>query len=287
MWLLFCIISTILSGFIDVIEKKSSKEQPFRFIVLGLFTYNLFNIILSLFVKPNIIVNINFLDCLKVLPFCIFTSIGYYCAVFAFANGDISRVSPIMKSKTLLVLFLSTVFLNQKLSLLQIGLIFLILILNILLTKQKQSSNKENSIKGVIYAFGFFVFNGIATFLNKVYIIDFGDPIVISFYAGFVEIILLFFILVFRSKLDYLNIKKFNKFNMVILMETIEVVAILLNRYSLINGDVAIITTIASCSIIITLITSMVVFQEKISFKKWCIICLMIVSMIALSLLSL
>lgn len=286
MWLIFCILCTILCGFVDVIEKKNSKEQPIRFIILGLCLYNILNIIVSLIAKPTIILDFNIINCLKVLPFCIFSSIGYFCAVYAFANGDISRISPILKSKTIFVLILSTIFLKEHLSIIQIFIIFLILILNILLTRQKVDKRRKNNIKGILFALGFLVSNGLATFLNKIYVLDFSSPIDISFYTGLVEIILILILLITTEKLDYLNIKKFKKFKMLLLMEIIEVAAILLNRYSLVHGDLSIITTISSCSIIITLITSMIVFKEKISLKKWMIILLLILCITSLSLVS-
>ena len=58
----------------------------------------------------------------------------------------------------------------------------------------------------------------------------------------------------------------------VIGVEILETIISILNRFSLVTGDLSIITTITSCSIIITVLTSMIVFKEKISFKKWLII---------------
>ncbi len=287
MWLVLCIIATILSGFIDIIEKKGSKDQPLRYIVWALIVYDIYNLIVVLFYDISYINNFNILNCLKVLPFCLFTSMGYYCSVHAFANGDISRVSPIMKSKAILVLILSVVLLKEKLSFLQVILIFAILILNILLTNQKVDKRRKNNKKGILYAIAFMIFNGFASFLNKVYVIDFSSPIEISFYTGIVEIILILLILTFTKKLNYLNIKKFKNIKVVAIVEILETIIILLNRFSLVTGNLSIITTITSCSIIITVITSTIVFKEKIPLKKWLIIIALMLCINILSIISL
>lgn len=287
MWLVLCLIATILSGFIEIIEKKGSKEQPIRYIIWGLLFYNIYNLIVALCYDVSYINKFNLLNCLKIFPFCLFTSIGYYCSVNALANGDVSRVAPIMKSKTILVLVLSVLLLNETISLFQVLLIFIILILNILLTNQKVDKRRKNNAKGILFAVGFLIFNGLGAFLNKVYVMTFSNPIEISFYTGIVEIIFILLVLTFTKKLDYLNIKKFKNIKIVLGIEVLESIIIILYRFSLVTGDLSIITTITSCSIIITVITSTIVFKEKISFKKWLIILALVACIAILSVLSL
>lgn len=287
MWLILCLIATILSGFIDIIEKKGSKEQPIRYIIWGLLFYNIYNLIISLCYDFTYINNFSLLNCLKVLPFCFFNSIGYYCSVNAFANGDISRISPIMKSKSIFILILSVLLLKETISFAQVFLIFLILILSILLTNQKVDKRRKNNIKGILFAVAFLIFNGLAAFLNKVYVMDFSNPIEISFYTGLVEIILIILVLIITKKINYLNIKKFKNIKIILGVEILETIINILNRFSLVEGNLSIITTITSCSIIITIITSIIVFKEKISLKKWLIILALVVCITILSLLSL
>lgn len=281
MWLVLCSISTILLGFVDIIKKKSSNDQPYRFIIIGLTLYNLFNLIIAIIYNTSYISNFNILNCVRVLPFSILTSLAYYCSVKAFANGDISRISPILKSRTVFILLLSAIFLKETLSVYQVIFIFLILLLNILLTKQKEYKEGNNNIKGILYAVGYLIFNGTAAFLNKIYVMNFSSPLEVSFYTGLVELVLILVLLTSIKKIDYLNIKKFKNYKFCILMEVLEVTIATLNRFSLLTGKLSIVTAITSCSIIISVITSTIVFKEKITIKKWLII-LALISCIAI-----
>lgn len=283
MWLLFVIINMFINGFLDIIEKKGSNKQPLHFWVQANLLYGIFNIILGILFMPSILTKFNFSTMILTFPITFLSALGYYCSVKAFQYSSVSSVSPILHSKIVLVLILSVIFINDKLSSTQLILIFLLLIFNILLNKDKKS---QKSKKGILFALGFLFSNGLATFLNKIIINLVPDPISITFYIGITTIISIIIMVIFIRKFELLNIKQFKNKKYAILMESLEVVAMLLLRYAMIDGNVVIITAMTSSSIIIALILSKLIFKEKIDFKKWIIIIVIVICLALLSVVS-
>lgn len=283
MWILFVILSMLISGFLDIIEKKGSKDQPLYFWAQAVMLYGILNVFLGIILKPNIVFNFDGKVLLLTFPISFLSTLGYYCSVNAFKYSSISKVAPILRSKIILVLILSAMFIDDKLSVIQLILIFSLLVLNILLNK---GNNGKRSKKGILFALGFVFSNGIATFLNKVVIDMIPDPISITFYIGLTTILSIFFMTILIQRIELLNVRKFKNKKYVLCMETLEVIAMILVRYAMIDGNVVIITAMTSSSIIIAIILSKLIFKEKISFNKWMIILLIVISLVLLSVLS-
>jgi len=283
MWLIFVILNMIICGFLDIIEKKGSKNQPLYFWALGVFLYGFLNIIVGFILKPSVIINFDFNILFLTFPITFLSTIGYYCSIQALKHSSVSKVSPIFRSKIIIILILSSIFINDKLSILQILLIFSLLVLNILLNKD---NNSKNSKKGILFALGYMLANGISSFINKVVINIIPDPISVTFYVGITSILSIFIILLLINRFDLFNISKFKDKKYSFYMETLEVIAGLLLRYAMIDGNVVIITAMTSSSIIIAIVLSNLIFKEKINFKKRIIISLIIISLILLSVIS-
>lgn len=283
MWIVYVIISMFICGILNIIEKKGSNKQPLYFWAQASLIYGLLNIVIGLIFFPKIIMDFNFKTMLLTLPVSFLIVIGYYCSVKALNMSSISQVASIMKSKVIVVLILSIIFLNDKINIIQIVLIFLLLTFNILLNYRKDS---KKSKEGIIYAFGFLIANGTATFLNKVVLNTVPDPISITFYTGLTTVISIIIMLLVLKKIYLLNIKDFKNKKYVFIMELLEVITSLLLKCAMIEGNVTIITAMTSCSIIITILLSKLIFKEKISFTRWLILIVIIICLVLLSLLS-
>ncbi len=283
MWLLYVFIIIIISGVLDIIEKSASEKDDLKFWAFGCLTFGIFETILGLiFLDKDFI--FSFKNLFLVLPVSLLSSIGYYFSVMAFKNGNVSKVSVIMRSKIIWVLILSSIFLpSERLKFSQIILVFIILLLNILLTYDKKG--REKSL-GTIYAFGYLFSNGSATFINKVVTDKISDTMSITFYSGITSIFSIVLILLLINKLYLLDLKKFKSKKEVLIMESLEVISMILLRLALKTGNVVIISSLSSCSIIIAILLAKIIFKEKVNYKKWLIIILTVLNLILLSYLS-
>lgn len=283
MWLLYVFIIIILSGVLDIIEKSASEKDDLKFWAFGCLTFGIFETILGLiFLDKDFI--FSFKNLFLVLPVSLLSSIGYYFSVMAFKNGNVSKVSVVMRSKIIWVLILSSIFLpSERLKFSQIILVFIILLLNILLTYDKKG--REKSL-GTIYAFGYLFSNGSATFINKVVTDKISDTMSITFYSGITSIFSIVLILLLINKLYLLDLKKFKSKKEVLIMESLEVISMILLRLALKTGNVVIISSLSSCSIIIAILLAKIIFKEKVNYKKWLIIILTVLNLILLSYLS-
>lgn len=282
-WLLCMVIVMLIGGMLDIIEKKGSNKQPLSFWAIAILTYGSLNVITSLFLGYNLLEAFNLTYFFLLLPISCLSTLGYYCTIKAFYNADLSLVSPILRSKIIWVLILSSVFLNEYLSLIQIILIFIILMLIIVLTNTK---GKHKFNIGAVYALGYLFANGTANFLDKIVVNIVTDTTTITFYSGLSTVISLLLILLFSSQLNLLNLKEFKNKKTVILMESLEVISIYLTRVALITGNIVVITCMSSSSIILTIIFSKIIFKEKIGLKKSIIISLIMLALVCLSYLS-
>lgn len=119
-----------------------------------------------------------------------------------------------------------------------------------------------------MFAIGYMLANGTATFINKIVINLIPEPVSITFYTGLTAILSILIILSLTNNFDLLNINKLKNKEQVLAMESLEVIAMLLLRYAMIDGNIVIITAMTSSSIIIAIIMSNLIFKEKINLKK-------------------
>ncbi len=283
MYLIYVLIIILISGTLDIIEKKASEKDELRFWAFGCLTFGIFETLLGIFLL-NSSFSFSIKDLFLVLPVSLLSTIGYYFSVLALKNGNISKVSVIMRLKIIWVLILSSIFLpSERLKFLQIVLVFIILLLNILLNYKKGRKGKD---LGIIYALGYLFSNGSATFINKLVTLKIENTMAITFYSGITSIFSIILILLLINKMDLLNLKKFKSKKEVFIMEFLEVISMILLRIALKTGNVVIISSLSSSSIIVATFLANIVFKDKISYKKWFIIILIVLSLITLSIIS-
>ena len=89
MWLYYCLLSTVIWGFVAIAIKKCSNNEPKRIAILGMLIYHLSMILISLIIKPQIIANLSVIDMIKMLPGILIQSIGFYCSISAIKYGKV------------------------------------------------------------------------------------------------------------------------------------------------------------------------------------------------------
>ena len=151
MWLYWCLLSTIISGFIPIALKKCSNNEPKRIAIMGLFLYHSIMILISLITNPEFITNLNIVDILKMLPGIIIQSIGFYCAISATKYGKVAITSSIQKAKVVVTFLLGIVILKENCTILQLIISIILVILSMLVAKSKNNKEKIDTLYVSIY----------------------------------------------------------------------------------------------------------------------------------------
>ena len=175
MWLYWCLLATIISGFIPIALKKCSDNQPKHIVIVGLLLYHFIMVLVSLVANPEFIIKLNIIDMLKMLPGIIIQSIGFYCAVSATKYGKVTITSSIQKTKVFVTFILGKDILKEWSKILQLVISTVLVILSILVAKSKNDNkekiDKKLEKKAIMYSYGFVIFNGTSDFINKIYVI--------------------------------------------------------------------------------------------------------------------
>lgn len=272
MWLYLSLISAILSGFTAIVMKKCSKDNlSIRLSLIGMLISDIAYVIIGAS-TTDVIENFSVYNLIKIAPLSIIQSIGYICAILSVKYARVSTVSPIRKGNTIVTLILGILILEDTFTIMQLLVSGILILLTILLAKSEKTEVGISENKGIIYAYGFVLFNGISGFLNKVYINIFGNPLVVVFYYGLVTIIGVLLYCLITNKWDYINIKKVNYKGLLLLHSALDLGANLCSRFSLVSGQVSTVSVITSSSIVITILASRFILKEKISWKKYLMI---------------
>ena len=286
MWLYLSLASAIFTGFTAVIMKKCSNNNlAIRLSLLGLLISNVLYIIIGA-CTTNVIENFNFIYLLKIIPLSLIQSIGYICAILSVKYASVSTVSPIRKANTAITLLLGMLILKENFNFIKLIISVILILLTIFLAKSKENKVDIAEKKGIIYAFGFVLFNGIAGFLNKVYIDIFGNPLEVVFYYGLVIVIAVILYCLITKKWNYINFSKVNYKGLFLLHSAFDLCANLCSRFSLIKGEVSMVSVITSSSIVVTILASRIILKEKISIKKYIMIIGVVLCVFALSIMK-
>lgn len=274
MWFNLCIISTVISGLSAVVMKKYTSNNNGRAVtIIGLLYYHAINLIISIVAYPEVIKAFNISNIIILLPLILSQSIGYFCAIMSVKYLNVSTSTSIHKAKSVITLILGIVILNEKVGVNQLIYALILILLTIIINKvDTNSENKPNSYKGIIYAYGFVIFNGISGFLNKIYVGLYSSPFIISFYFAIAIIIFVIIYCMTTRNWDEINIAKFVDKRYFITHSFMDTITTIIDRFSLVSGPVSIVYVITSSSILITVLGSRILLKEKISYKKYLIL---------------
>lgn len=275
MWLYWCLLSTVISGFAPIALKKCSNNESKRIALMGLLSYHSIMILISLITNPEFIIKLNVTDMLKMLPGITMQSIGFYCVVSATKYGKVAITSSIQKAKVVITFLLGIVILKEDCTIMQLIFSSILVILSILVAKGKNNDeniNKKMEQKAILYSYGFVLFNGISNFINKIYVTEFQNPLYVVFNYAVITIIGMAVYFLITKQWNYLDIRKINAKRFFILQSLLDVLSSIFDRIALLNGNVSVISVISTSSIAITIIASRLILKEKITLKKYLMI---------------
>ncbi len=275
MWLYWCLLSTVISGFAPIALKKCSNNESKRIALMGLLSYHSIMILISLITNPEFIIKLNVTDMLKMLPGITMQSIGFYCVISATKYGKVAITSSIQKAKVVITFLLGIVILKEDCTIMQLIFSSILVILSILVAKGKNNDeniNKKMEQKAILYSYGFVLFNGISNFINKIYVTEFQNPLYVVFNYAVITIIGMAVYFLITKQWNYLDIRKINAKRFFILQSLLDVLSSIFDRIALLNGNVSVISVISTSSIAITIIASRLILKEKITLKKYLMI---------------
>lgn len=289
MWLYYCLLSTVIWGFVAIAIKKCSNNEPKRIAIMGMLIYHCTMILVSLIINPQIIANLNVIDMMRMSPGIIIQSIGFYCSISAIKYGKVGITSSIQRAQVIVTFLLGILILREKFTILQVIVSGILVTLSIMISKDKK--NNEEKIdekakqKAIMYSWGVVVFYGISDFINKIYITEYQSPLYVMFNYAIIIIIGIFAYCLITKKWDYIDIRKINSKGYFILQSLLDVSSSIFNRFALLEGNVSIVSVISTSSIIITMLASRLILKEKISWKKYLMIlgifvCVLILALI-------
>ena len=274
MWLYWCLLSTVIGGFTSIAQKKCSNNEPKRIAMMGLLSYHSIMIVVSLIAYPEFIIKLNIIDMLKMLPGILIQSIGFYCVISATKYGKVAITSSIQKAKVVVTFLLGVIILNERYTVLQLIVSIILVILSIMVAKNKSDNNIDKKIekRAIRYSWGFVFFNGISNFINKIYVTEYQSPLYVIFnYAVIIVIGILIYCLVTRQW-EYIDIRKVNSKRYFILQSILDASSSIFDRFALLDGNVSAISVISTSSIVITILASRYILKEKITWKKYLMI---------------
>ena len=289
MWLYWCLLSTIIGGFTAVALKKCSNNETKRIALMGLLSYHLIMIVVSMITNPEFITKLNIVDMINMLPGILMQSIGFYCIISATKYGKVAITSSISKVKVVITFLLGIIVLKENCTLLQLFVSTILVILSIMVAKNKTDTknqiDKKLEQKAIMYSYGFVLFNGISNFLNKIYVTEYQNPMYVVFNYAVIIIIGLFIYCLFTKKWNYLDIRKINDKKFFILQALLDASSSIFNGFALLDGNVSIISVITTSSIVVTILSSRFILKEKITYKKYLMIlgifiCVLILALI-------
>ena len=276
MWLYYCLLSTVIWGFVAIAIKKCSNNEPKRIAIMGMLIYHCAMILVSLIINPQIIERLNFIDIIKMLPGIIIQSIGFYCSISAIKYGKVAITSSIQRTQVIVTFLLGILILKEQFTIIQLIISGILVTLSIMIARDKKNDeeeiNKKAKQKAIIYSWGVVLFYGISDFINKIYITEYQSPLYVMFNYAIIIVIGIFAYCLITKNWNYIDIKKINNKGYFVLQSVLDVSSSIFNRFALLDGNVSIVSVISTSSIIITILASRLILKEKISWKKYLMI---------------
>ena len=207
----------------------------------------------------------------KVLIFLILsglsTGASWLCYFKALQLGNVNKVTPIDKSSTILTMLLAFIFLREEITWLKFVAMVLIGAGTYMMIQKKETEDKKEDKKWLIYALGSAVFASLTSILGKVGMQDINSNLGTAIRT--VVVLIMAWIVVFVSKKQD-TIKDIDKKSWIFLaLSGFATGGSWLCYYrALQTGPASVVVPIDKLSILVTIGFSYIVFHEKLSLKS-------------------
>lgn len=221
----------------------------------------------------------------KVLIFLILsglsTGISWLCYFKALQIGDINKVTPIDKSSTVITMLLAFIFLREEITWLKSVSMILIGIGTYLMIQKKETKEKAEDKKWLLYAVGSAVFASLTSILGKIGIQDVNSNLGTAIRTAVVWVMAWIVVFVTGKQNTVNNIDR--KSWLFLILSGFATGGSWLCYYrALQTGPASVVVPIDKLSILVTIAFSYIVFHEKLSLKSGTGLLLIVVGTLAL-----
>lgn len=269
MWIVFAFASALFAGLTAILAKcgikntDSNVATALRTIVVLVFSW----IMVFVAGAQSGIRDIP----AKVLIFLILsglsTGASWLCYFKALQLGNVNKVTPIDKSSTILTMLFAFIFLREEITWLKFAAMVLIGAGTYMMIQRKETEDKMEDKKWLIYALGSAVFASLTSILGKVGMQDINSNLGTAIRT--VVVLIMAWIVVFVSKKQD-TIKDIDKKSWIFLaLSGFATGGSWLCYYrALQTGPASVVVPIDKLSILVTIGFSYIVFHEKLSLKS-------------------
>lgn len=269
MWIVFAFASALFAGLTAILAKcgikntDSNVATALRTIIVLVFSW----IMVFVAGAQSGIRNIP----AKVLIFLILsglsTGASWLCYFKALQLGNVNKVTPIDKSSTILTMLLAFIFLREEITWLKFAAMVLIGAGTYMMIQKKETEDKKEDKKWLIYALGSAVFASLTSILGKVGMQDINSNLGTAIRT--VVVLIMAWMVVFVSKKQD-TIKDIDKKSWIFLaLSGFATGGSWLCYYrALQTGPASVVVPIDKLSILVTIGFSYIVFHEKLSLKS-------------------
>ena len=221
----------------------------------------------------------------KVLIFLILsglsTGISWLCYFKALQIGDINKVTPIDKSSTVITMLLAFIFLGEEITWLKFVSMILIGIGTYLMIQKKETQEKKEDKKWLLYAVGSAVFASLTSILGKIGIQDVNSNLGTAIRTA-VVLVMAWIVVFVTGKQDTVKNIDRKSWLFLILSGFATGGSWLCYYRALQTGPASVVVPIDKLSILVTIAFSYIVFHEKLSLKSGAGLLLIVVGTLAL-----
>lgn len=268
MWIMFAFGSALFAGLTAILAKcgirntDSNVATALRTIVVLAFSW------LMVFVT-GAQSGMNSIS-MKTMVFLVLSGVAtgasWLCYFKALQLGNVNKVTPIDKSSTVLTMFLALVLLGEELTWMKAVAMVCIGIGTYMMIQKKQTEEKKEDKKWLLYAIGSAVFASLTSILGKIGISDINSNLGTAIRT--IVVLVMAWIVVFVTRKQY-TIKEIDKksWTFLVLSGFATGGSWLCYYRALQTGPASVVVPIDKLSILVTIAFSYIVFREKLTAK--------------------
>lgn len=268
MWIMFAFGSALLAGLTAILAKcgirntDSNVATALRTIVVLVFSW------LMVFVTgaQSGMNSISMETMVFLVLSGVATGASWLCYFKALQLGNVNKVTPIDKSSTVLTMFLAFVLLGEELTWMKAVAMVCIGIGTYMMIQKKQTEEKKEDKKWLLYAIGSAVFASLTSILGKIGISDINSNLGTAIRT--IVVLVMAWIVVFVTRKQH-TIKDIDKKSWIFLvLSGVATGGSWLCYYrALQTGPASVVVPIDKLSILVTIAFSYIVFREKLTVK--------------------